>query len=124
MLLLHLFIYAVSSSANQSIHTIGRPVSAPPNSTITNSSIATLTSALATSSHTEADTSSTGSFMPRRVSASTSTTALVPETCTVSTTTTNSVATTTSGISSANDDRGRYHWHNNLVHGETLKRST
>ncbi|KAL9903623.1 uncharacterized protein ACN427_004627 isoform 2-T7 [Glossina fuscipes fuscipes] len=95
----------ISSSANQSIHTIGRPVSAPPNSTITNSSIATLTSASATSSHTEADTSSTGSFMPRRVSASTSTTALVPETCTVSTTTTNSVATTTSGISSANDDR-------------------
>uniref|UniRef100_A0A1B0A6C5 Uncharacterized protein n=1 Tax=Glossina pallidipes TaxID=7398 RepID=A0A1B0A6C5_GLOPL len=95
----------VSSSANQSIHTIGRPVSAPPNSTITNSSIATLTSASATSSHTEADTSSTGPFVPRRVSASTSTTALMPETCTVSTATTNSVATTTSGISSANDDR-------------------
>ncbi|XP_037818241.1 protein phosphatase 1 regulatory subunit 12A isoform X7 [Lucilia sericata] len=105
------------SSSNQSLNSIGRPVSAPPTSNLSNNSTTTAssnTSNTSSSSHSNNDdklndnSSSSSSFTSypsrRSTTTATSTTSLTPDSQTTGTSTSNTVNTSTSNLHSSNND--------------------
>ncbi|KAI8115562.1 Protein phosphatase 1 regulatory subunit 12B [Lucilia cuprina] len=105
------------SSSNQSLNSIGRPVSAPPTSNLSNNSTTTAssnTSNTSSSSHTNNDdklndnSSSSSSFSSypsrRSTTTATSTTSLTPDSQTTGTSTSNTVNTSTTNLHSSNND--------------------
>ncbi|KAM7356325.1 myosin binding subunit isoform 2-T7 [Cochliomyia hominivorax] len=101
------------SSSNQSLNSIGRPVSAPPISNLSNNSTTTASSNTSTTSSNNDDklndnsssSSGFGSYSSRRSNATTSTTSLASDTQTTGTSTSNTVNTSTTNLHSNNDDK-------------------